>query len=218
MSELLEISNLYFSYDEKRVLNNVGFKLREKEILCIMGKNGSGKTTLFKVLSGIYDCRNCKVKISGKKASSTDLKKKIMFIPSAPYLYSELTGMENIELIRNLWNVDKERYYNRIYKYIAEYGMESFVNDFVKNYSLGMKYKLYYIATISVGQDIILMDEPLSAMDCESQDKAIADLKEYVETGKRAIVFSSHISQLISDLSSKQLLLENGKIQEVMEK
>lgn len=141
-----------------------------------------------------------------------------MFIPSAPYLYSELTGMENIELIRNLWNVDKERYYNRIYKYIAEYGMESFVNDFVKNYSLGMKYKLYYIATISVGQDIILMDEPLSAMDCESQDKAIADLKEYVETGKRAIVFSSHISQLISDLSSKQLLLENGKIQEVMEK
>ena len=120
MSELLEISDLSFAYDKKNVLNNVSFKLKEKDILCIMGKNGSGKTTMFKVLSGILNTKDCKVSIHGRRASLGELKKKIMFIPNSPYLYSELTGMENIELIRNLWCADKESYYESINEYINE--------------------------------------------------------------------------------------------------
>lgn len=217
MSELLEISDLSFAYDKKNVLNNVSFKLKEKDILCIMGKNGSGKTTMFKVLSGILNTKDCKVSIHGRRASLGELKKKIMFIPNSPYLYSELTGMENIELIRNLWCADKESYYESINEYINEYSMRSYVDDFVKNYSLGMKYKLYYIAAMSVGQDIILMDEPLNAMDYSSQNMAMEDLRKYVSTGQRAIIFSSHITQIISDLSSEKLLLENGKIEKMTE-
>ena len=95
--------------------------------------------------------------------------------------------------------------------------MRSYVDDFVKNYSLGMKYKLYYIAAMSVGQDIILMDEPLNAMDYSSQNMAMEDLRKYVSTGQRAIIFSSHITQIISDLSSEKLLLENGKIEKMTE-
>ncbi len=217
MNELLEISDLSFAYDEKKVLDKVDFKLNEKDILCIMGKNGSGKTTLFKVLSGILAAGQCDIKLRGESISPQELKKRIMFIPNNPYLYSELTGMENIELIRNLWCVDKNTFYESINEYIKEYEMLSYVDDFVENYSLGMKYKLYYIAAMSVGQDIILMDEPLNAMDTESQNKAMADLRKYVESGERAIIFSSHISQLISDLSSGQLLLEDGKINQISE-
>lgn len=217
MKELLEISELSFAYDDDNVLEDVTFKLNKKDILCIMGKNGSGKTTLFKVLSGILAAQQYKISLRGAPVSSNELKKKLMFIPNTPYLYGELTGMENIELIRNLWKAEKSSFYENINEYINKYDMRSYVDDFVENYSLGMKYKLYYIAAMSIGQDIILMDEPLNSMDAESQNKAMSDLRKYVENGDRAIVFSSHISQLISDLSSRQLLLENGKIHEMKE-
>lgn len=75
-----------------------------------------------------------------------------------------------------------------------------------------MKYKVYFLAAISLNCSIILMDEPLNAMDYESQKKAIANLKSMVAIGDKAILFSSHISGLISNLATKECVIANGKI------
>lgn len=212
MKELLEINNLHFSYGDKKVLNGVSFALCKGDILCLKGKNGTGKTTLLKVLSTILSTEEYSAKYLGREATLQEIKENMIYIPNSPYLYGSLTGWQNIELIRNLWKKGKEGFYNRINKYVSEYEMENYLYDFVENYSLGMKYKVYFLAALSVDSSIILMDEPLNAMDKESQKKAINSLKNIVESNDKAILFSSHISGLISDLATKECILCDGKI------
>ena len=77
-----------------------------------------------------------------------------------------------------------------------------------------MRYKLFFIAALAVEKNVMLMDEPLNAMDKESQDLAIDDLKKYVLNDDKAILFSSHISSLISELATKEYILQDGKLQE----
>ena len=75
-----------------------------------------------------------------------------------------------------------------------------------------MKYKLYFSAALAIGPDIIMLDEPLNAMDLESQAKAIQDVTDYVKGNEKAVMFSSHISQLINNLSNRILLLKDGRL------
>lgn len=212
MNELLEISNLSFFYGDKRVLDNVDFILYKGDITCVRGKNGAGKTTLLKVLSTILTPREYNVKYLGEKTTLEEIKENIIFIPNSPYLYESLTGWQNIELIRNLYQKDKKIFYDNVNKYIIEYDMRRYLDDFVESYSLGMKYKVYFVAVLSVDHDIILMDEPLNAMDSESQKKAIHSLKNMVFERDKTILFSSHISGLISDLATREYAIHNGKI------
>lgn len=212
MIDTLKVSNVTFSYDKENVIEDLGFGLKGGDVLCIKGKNGSGKTTLFKLLAGILKAGQMDVTYNGKNISNDELKKRVFFIPSAPYLYDELSGNENLELLRNLWRKDKKEYYEKVGNYLNRYEMTDHSNSFVANYSLGMKYKLYFSAALAIEPDIIMMDEPLNAMDLESQAKAIQDVMDYVKGNEKAVMFSSHISQLINNLSNRILLLKDGRL------
>ncbi len=77
-----------------------------------------------------------------------------------------------------------------------------------------MKYKTFLAAVLSLEIPVLLMDEPLNAMDSKSQKKAISVLKDYVSNGKKSIIFSSHIDTIVSELSSKVYHLKGGKLYE----
>lgn len=212
---LAKINELYFSYcdnSDDLVLENVNIDIENNSIICIQGKNGAGKTTLFRIISGILECNNMELFYKGKKMKIDEFKKKTVFIPSSPYLYNTLTGRENLELLCALWKQEKEVYMDKIQKDLEKYEMFEYLNKYVDNYSLGMKYKLYYVAMLNMNKNILIMDEPLNAMDKESQEIAIDDLKRYVTEKDRAIVFSSHITQISELLLTKELILCNKTI------
>ncbi|GEP64805.1 ABC transporter ATP-binding protein [Clostridium beijerinckii] len=211
MKPMLEITNLSFSYSEEtEVLKNLDFTLNEKEILCIKGPNGAGKTTFLKILCGLIRINSCNLKYMGQKNKLRNIKDDIAYVPSDPYLYTKLTGMENLELICDIWKEDKKKFMLTSMELANFFNLEEDLNTYVEDYSLGMKHKLYLIGMLSRNTKIIIMDEPLTALDIQSQNIAIKMFHEYVQLNK-SIIFVSHINDLITRLATKELNLVNGR-------
>jgi ABC-2 type transport system ATP-binding protein len=216
MISKLEIKNLNFSYEgsNKSVLKNINLKLNPNDIVCIRGENGSGKTTLLKILSGLI-----KVDIpfifNGLEVNEiNEYKRKIAYISDEPYLYEELTGIQNLKLIMNLWNEDKLNYMDKCYELCKEFKLENSLNELVGNYSLGMKHKLFLIAMLTRETELIFLDEPLNALDLDSQYIAIELLKKYAKDNK-AILFVTHIENIQNSLANIVFSLNNGILKEV---
>lgn len=211
MKPMLEISCLNFSYNEEtELLKNLDFNLNEKEIVCIKGANGAGKTTFLKILCGLIQINSYKLKYMGQKNELKNIKNDIAYVPSDPYLYTKLTGMENLELICDIWKEDKKKFMLTSMELSNVFNLRDDLNTYVEDYSLGMKHKLYLIGMLSRNTKIIIMDEPLTALDIESQNIAIKMFCEYVQLNK-SIIFVSHINDLIIKLATRELNLINGK-------
>lgn len=205
MKEVIDVKNLHFAYKEEKVLKGVDLKVYPGDIVGIKGKNGAGKTTLLKLISGIIPTEED----TWRKDFSTQ---KILFVPNSPSMYGSLTGRENMELLRCLWKQPKKKFWNQVSVLSEKFSMTGYLDELVQNYSLGMRYKVYLAASLAMNQQILLMDEPLNAMDPEGQEIAIGLLKEFAAGSERAIVFSSHMNELISVLANRVICLENGVI------
>ncbi|SDY00111.1 ATP-binding cassette domain-containing protein [Lachnobacterium bovis] len=202
------VKHLQFFYNaENMVLEDVSFEIQGGEIVCINGMNGAGKTTLLKILAGVLDEYNMDANLKKFREDS-------IYISNAPDMYDNLSGRENAELLRALWKKNSLEFENNFKKYMKIFEVESYINDDLGDYSLGMKYKTFLAAVLSLEIPILLMDEPLNAMDSKSQKKAISVLKDYVSNGKNSIIFSSHIDTIVSELSSKVYHLKGGKLYE----
>ncbi|GHU40064.1 ABC transporter ATP-binding protein [Clostridia bacterium] len=202
-NKIISIQNLVFSYEEELIFKRIDVTVFRNEILCIKGRNGSGKTTLLKLLAGI---------LSGEEGSLRIFEgKSLFFVPSSPYLYEKLTGRENVSLIKQLWNAD-ESYDQKAEHFYEVFDMAGYVDNLVETYSLGMKYKVFLVAALSLNCDLLLMDEPLNAMDVQGQDLAIELLKEYCASTDKTIVFSSHIRDLVNTLATREIELNHGVI------
>ncbi len=202
------VKHLQFFYNaENMVLEDVSFEIQGGEIVCINGMNGAGKTALLKILAGVLDEYNMDANLKKFREDS-------IYISNAPDMYDNLSGRENVELLRALWKKNSLEFENNFKKYMKIFEVESYINDDWGDYSLGMKYKTFLAAVLSLEIPILLMDEPLNAMDSKSQKKAISVLKDYVSNGKNSIIFSSHIDTIVSELSSKVYHLKGGKLYE----
>lgn len=211
----LNIDNLEYSYlgSTENVLQDVNLEFYNNDIVSIEGDNGSGKTTFLKILAGILSISNKKIYINEDEVGSIGYKSNIAYIPASPIVFNSLTGIEHMELIADLWELKgdvKLQYEKRFSHLVDMFEMERFMDEKVENYSLGTKYKLYFIGMISRNPKVILMDEPLTSLDLKSQDRAIDIIRELSKN--TIIIFSSHQSEIVSKMSTERYQILNKKI------
>ncbi|CEN23685.1 ABC transporter [[Clostridium] sordellii] len=211
----LEIKNLDFKYLDgvDKVLSDINMKLKSTDIVSIEGENASGKTTLLKILAGILKIDRKKIYINKCEVGSREYKKNIAYIPANPIVFESLTGIEHMELISDLWELKgkkKLEYRSKFFEYIKQFEIEKFIDEKVENYSLGTKYKLYFICMISRSPKVLLMDEPLTSLDLKSQEKAITIIKSLSQN--MIIIFSSHQSDIIEKISTKRYYIYKKNI------
>lgn len=204
---LLKIDNLQFSYGRKQIFHNFNLIVNDHSIICIYGKNGIGKTTLLNLICGLLKANNGTFYYKDKQLTYNQLKNYTFLITSEPLLYDYLTGYQNITLFLNLWKKNNQANLNKAEKLLYRYSLITNKNELVKNYSLGMRYKLFLIIALCIDSNILLMDEPLNAIDEDTHKLAITDLKKFVSVKDHIIIFSSHINSLIEDLATKKVVL-----------
>jgi len=213
---MIEIKNVKKKYGNKKALDNVSFTVNEGEIFAFIGHNGAGKTTLIKAITGIHDFDEGDILINGKsiKNDTIECKKDMAFVPDNPELYENMTAINFINFICDMYEVSLDDRKKNINKYAKMFEMENKLGDTIKSFSHGMKQKIAIIAALSHDPKILIMDEPFVGLD----PKAVFDIKEVmhemVKEGK-TIFFSTHILDVAEKLCSRVAIIKNGKLVKV---
>lgn len=196
MAYKIQVPRLQF--ENKIILQESSLIIEDGKSYCITGANGSGKTTL---LNYMMTGTETKIYKKRKEIDLLEFKRNTAFIPNNPPIFDLLTGWENIQYICSLWRIkDKDNYLQevKIYCDLFELSQES-LHDQVHTYSLGMKYKLFLISMISRNINLLLLDEPFTALDKNSQQEIYKILVKFLERGN-SLIFVTHIEEFKNQL------------------
>lgn len=211
---MIEIKNVSKSYDGKvKALNDISFKIDNGEIFAFIGHNGAGKTTMIKSLVGILDFDSGDILINDKsiKKEPIECKREMAYVPDNPDLYENMTGLDFINFICDIYDVSLEERKTNIEKYSKMFEMDGKLGSDISSFSHGMKQKVALIAALSHNPDVLIMDEPFVGLD----PKAVFDMKEVMhkmaKEGK-TIFFSTHILDVAEKLCDRVAIIKKGEI------
>ncbi len=194
---LLALSQVSQSYGHRKVLRQIDFELRPREIAVLTGVNGVGKTTLLKVMSGLLKPDGGEIKREGRVS---------LFLPEG-YLYEDLTLLENFRLYRDLDGGDCEW----TAEMAARLNLVSLLNERVCYLSRGQRARGALCRAFLMHAAYYLLDEPWSGLDAESSERLLGLLAYLRELGKGVLVVT-HQPDLLSGIANRSARLENGRL------
>ena len=210
---MLVIKNLEKSYGNFKAVKGLNLEIKKGEIFGFIGHNGAGKTTMIKSLVGILDFDSGDILINGKsiKKEPIECKREMAYVPDNPDLYENMTGLDFINFICDIYDVSLEDRKVNIEKYSKMFEMDGKLGSDISSYSHGMKQKVALIAALSHNPDVLIMDEPFVGLD----PKAVFDMKEVMhkmaKEGK-TIFFSTHILDVAEKLCDRVAIIKKGEI------
>lgn len=192
IDSILTVKNLTFGYDEKVTIKDFSLNVYPGEIVCLEGSNGAGKTTILNCITGIVNsCQN--IYIYNKPVfENRALIKKISYIMSEDCLYDYLTVAENIDFFKTVFECD-EKYTENINHYLKLFNLDGYDSVLVKKLSQGMRNKLYLAIMLSRNFDLLVLDEPFTALDLSTQQIILDSVVDIVKSQNKAVLFVTHI-------------------------
>ena len=211
---MIEIKNVSKTYNgEKKAIKNISLDIKNGVIFGFIGHNGAGKTTMIKCLVGILDFEEGDILINNKsiKQNPIDCKLEMAYVPDNPDLYENMTALDFINFVCDMYETEIDVRNENIKKYAAMFEIEDKLNDDISSFSHGMKQKVALISALSHNPKVLIMDEPFVGLD----PKAVFDIKnimkELTSEGK-IIFFSTHILDVAEKLCDRVAIIKNGEI------
>jgi lipopolysaccharide transport system ATP-binding protein len=183
-------------------LDDISFKIYDKEVVGIIGKNGAGKSTTLGLIAGVLKPTSGKVYVNGKIAPLLEL---------GAGFHPDLTGRENIILNGILLGMTKKEILNKLNSIIEFSELEEFIDQPIRIYSSGMMSRLGFSVAVHVDPEILLIDEVLSVGDYKFQEKSKNKIYEFKQKGK-TIIFVSHDINTIKELCNKVIVINDHKV------
>jgi heme exporter protein A len=186
-------------FGDKRALAGVDVDAAPGEFLLVTGPNGSGKTTLLRLFAGLL------VPTSGELEVRTD-RARVGFLSHEPLLYRELTPLENLDLYGRLYRIPERR--ERIGMLLERFGLWEARGELTADLSRGMLQRLALCRTLLHEPDLLLLDEPFSALDAPGAELLLDELgRRKRRLPLRTIVVASHQPERLGDQPTSRLAL-----------
>lgn len=211
---MLRINNYSKSYGgDKKAADNVTLHVESGDIYGFIGHNGAGKSTTIRAVVGVLDFTEGEILIDGHsvKAEPMECKKVTAYIPDNPDLYENLTGIQYLNFIADVFDISEKDRKDRIAKYAGTFEITDSLGDLISSYSHGMKQKLAIISALIHEPKLMVLDEPFVGLD----PKATFALKEIMHemcAKGTAIFFSTHVLDVAEKLCNKVAIIKKGKI------
>ncbi|HAU50900.1 MAG TPA: ABC transporter ATP-binding protein [Clostridiales bacterium] len=211
---MLNIYHLTKTYPGGKVgVDDLSLEVKAGEIYGFIGHNGAGKTTTIKAIAGLHDFEQGSITIDGISIKEDPLKAKsiLAYIPDNPELYDNLSGLQFLNFIGDIFRVPKEVRKERIEKYAADLELLGALNNQIASYSHGMKQKLAIIAAFLHAPKLLIMDEPFVGLDPKAAFIVKKMMREFCDNGN-AIFFSTHVLEVAEKLCDKIAIIKNGHL------
>lgn len=192
-------------HEDFLALKDVSFDVPAGSTFGLIGSNGSGKSTLLKCLANIY---------YPNKGSITHFGRIAAMLEVGSGFHAELSGRENIFLNGSILGMTKKEVSRKFDEIVDFSGVESFIDQPVKNYSSGMYVRLGFAIAINVDPDILVVDEVLAVGDSEFQQKCFAKFRDFKEDGK-TVILVSHDMGTVSSMCDQAAWLRHGDLVKV---
>ena len=194
-------------------IKDISLHVEKGDLFAFIGHNGAGKTTLLKCITGIHDFDKGKILIDGTdlEQNPLDCKRKFAYIPDNPDLYEYLTGMQYLNFIGDVFQVNAKDSKERIEKYGHALEILSDLGELIKSYSHGMKQKLAILSALIHEPKLLILDEPFVGLDPKATVTLKGIMKEICDRGG-AIFFSTHVLEVAERLCNKVAIIKNGEL------
>lgn len=193
MYEIIKVTdlcqNFYSKEGELQVLKNINFSLQQGEILALLGPSGAGKSTILNILTKLLKPTSGDVVINGK----------IGYMFQRDHLLEWRSIMDNITIGLEIQKNKDPKAMERVEELLKTYDLWDFRNMYPKELSGGMRQRVALIRTLSVNPDVLLLDEPFSALDYQTRLLVSDDVYKIIKNeGKSAILVTHDISEAIA--------------------
>ena len=214
---MLKVTNLYKSFGERTVLNDISFELNKGEILCLRGKSGAGKTTLIRCICNLEKADKGTISINGIESLENGKPNKayqnnVGMVSQGFDLFPNLNVMDNLTLApvsRKL--MTKEEAEKAALALLESLDIGDKVKSYPRQLSGGEKQRVAVARACILSPSVLFFDEPTSALDLASTQE-VANLIEDIAKRDIAVVIITHDEAFCNMLNAKEILIVNGKI------
>lgn len=211
---VLKIDNYTKVYSgTKKAADNVSLTVESGDIFGFIGHNGAGKSTTIRAVVGVLDFTDGEIFIDGHsvKKEPLECKKITAYIPDNPDLYENLTGIQYLNFIADVFDIDSVTRQERIKEYGDKLEITAALGDPISSYSHGMKQKVAIISALIHDPKLIVMDEPFVGLDPKASYMLKEIMHEMCSRGA-AVFFSTHVLDVAEKLCNKVAIIKEGKI------
>ena len=201
-------------YEIRKAVDDISFSIKKGEIVGFIGPNGAGKSTTIKMLSGILHPDKGDICCNGyipHKQRKQYVKNIGVVFGQKSQLNWDLPLIESFELMKYIYKIPKELYEENLNKFTKLLAMEEFINQPVRQLSLGQRMRGDIVASLLHSPEIVFLDEPTIGLDVVAKEKIREFIRYMNETEKTTIIFTTHDMQDIEKVCDRLIIIDSGK-------
>lgn len=210
---MIETRNLSKKFGDNFAVVDLNLKIEQGELFCFLGPNGAGKTTTIKMLAGLLIPTSGTALVGGFdiQRAPVEAKRCIGYIPDRPYLYEKLSGRDFFTFVGDMFGIDQDRRREKMEYYFDLFSLTHAQDQFIENYSHGMRQKLVFAASLMHDPEVLIIDEPMVGLDPKSVHIVKNLLKEESNRGK-TIFLSTHTLSIAEELADRIGIISKGRL------
>lgn len=212
----IEVKDLCKMYEGQQVLKNISFKVKKGEFLAVLGLSGCGKTTLLRILIGLEKQDSGTIQKDGQEISALRPDQRGMGIIFQNYaLFPNMTVLQNVEYALKLRKEMAGKAEEIAKRTLDMIGMSEHLDKKPRQLSGGQQQRVAIARTLALNPDVILLDEPISALDVTNREIMKRELKEIQKKFGSTMIFITHEQEEAFYLADRIMVMSEGKIEQI---
>ncbi len=209
----VELKDVTKRYNEIVAVNKLNLTISTGEIFGLLGPNGSGKSTTLKMLLGLVQPTAGSVTVLGLDVQKqpVEVKRLVGYVPESPNIYEFLTGIEYLDFIADVYSVPTAEKKQRITEYLKALQLDGREGDMINSYSDGMKKKISLISAFIHKPKLLILDEPLNALDPRSA-RIVKDFLQELKTQGVTTIMSTHVLEIAEAICDRIGIMYQGQL------
>ena len=214
MSLVLRNVSKVFEDSKEDVLNEINLEIDKGEFVCVVGQSGCGKSTLLNLIAGLEKPTEGEILLNSHPVTGPGADRIVMFQEHA--LFPWLNVIQNVEFGMKLAGVPQNEQEERALTYLRMVGLEEYKNYAIHQLSGGMRQRVALARALTLDSEILLMDEPFSALDKQTSNRLREELQEIWMKTKRTVLFITHSVEEAVYLADRVVVMSPAGITDIV--